>query len=151
MTGPLDHKWPRFACLYIRYHFYTKGLVINYRKGGYKMGKSLQGKTFCTPLSKGVPHFGIDKTSSYCIKATPKLVVPLPCLACLKLFLPPPPPPPFIVIQTCCTISHFYKHTAATKLSVFRGQVKIHCWLLVAAVVLQPLAETSIKSYTPLL
>ena len=86
----------------------TKGLVINYGEGGYKMGKSrvqnflrppqdrvklvtaprplffLIVETFCTP-----PPFNMAKTSSYCIKITPKHFVPPPPPAWLKLFPSP--------------------------------------------------------------
>ena len=90
-----------------------KVLVINYREGGYKMGKSWiwnfsrpppsrQGKTFCAPSFKEwklfVPlPFNMAKTSTYRVKPTPKLFVPPPSLAWLKLF---PPPTLYIGVKT---------------------------------------------------
>ena len=37
------------------------------------------------------PHFNTAKISSYCVKTTPKLVVPPPPFSMTKTFTPPPP------------------------------------------------------------
>ena len=103
----------------------NKGLVINNREGGGGVATkwenrgfetfcpppSRQGKTFHAPPFKewkcfrAPSPFNMAKTSSYCVKYTPKLVVPPPPSAWLILFLSPlfvgvrlhmPPPPPIL-------------------------------------------------------
>ena len=81
----------RFLCIMYRRKLRDRSIIT--WRGGYKLGKSRvrnllrppppsgQGKTFCSPLLKSgnflcPPPFNMAKTSNYCVKTTPKLVVP---------------------------------------------------------------------------
>ena len=85
-----------------------KGLVINYREGGVLQNRKIVGpKLFATPppqdrvnifthslLKSGNflhPPFNMGKTSSYCVKTTPKHFSPHPLFVGVKLHVPPSP------------------------------------------------------------